>query len=125
MAIHDRYVSDVLAYVVGNAYEYTVDTVDVAVTSTSQIGDVLYDNAGVWTLVNVANTANAAGVLVDESLTIKGALEAGTIPLKVAKRSCGVGSEYLQYAADVDTQAEKDAVNAALLSNGIKVVAQA
>lgn len=124
MATRDRTFSNVFLYAVGDRKEYAIDYVDVLVTATTQIGDVLYDNAGTFTLVDVANTANAAGVLVDERLLDAGAVEAGTVKMKVARRACGVGANYLQYAADVDTTAEVEAVQAALLAAGIKVHAQ-
>lgn len=117
---HDRYVSSVLLYTLGNKPEYSIDVETVLVTEGMTTGAVLYNNAGVWTLVAVANTASAAGVLVDER-AIYGDLPAGNTSLKVAKRTCAVAANYLSYAADVDTQPEKDAVIAVLEAAGIKV----
>ena len=117
---HDRYVSNVLLYTVGDKPEYSIDVETVNVTSGMTTGAVLYDNAGTWELVDVASTASAAGVLVDEN-AIYGDLPTGNTSLKVAKRTCAVSANYLSYAADVDTQGEKDAVNDVLEAAGIKV----
>lgn len=116
----DRYPSNALIWAADE--QYSIDLVDVAVTATTKIGDVLRNNAGTWEIVDVANTANAAGVLVDEKLLAE--LAVGTHKLKVAVRTCTVGTDYLNYAADVDTQGEKDSINAVLLAAGIKAVAQ-
>jgi hypothetical protein len=117
---HDRYLSNVLLYTLGNRPEYAIDVETVNVTTGMTPGAVLYDNAGVWTLVAVANTAAAAGVLVDER-ALYGDLPTGNTSLKVAKRTCAVAANFLSYAADVDTQPEIDAVNAVLEAAGIKV----
>lgn len=117
---HDRYISNVLLYTLGDRPEYAIDVESVLVTTGMTPGAVLYDNSGTWTLVAAANVANAAGVLVDER-AIYGDLDTGATNLKVAKRTCAVARDFLTYAADVDTQGEIDSAEAALVALGIKI----
>lgn len=117
---HDRYISNVLLYTLGNRPEYTIDIETVLVTTGMTPGAVLFDDSGVWTIVAVANTAAAAGVLVDER-ALFGDLATGNTSLKVAKRTCAVAANFLTYSADVDTQPEKDAISVVLEAAGILV----
>jgi len=99
---------------------YCRKTVDVAVVSGMKVGAVLYDAAGTLTLVDVANTAAAEAILIDDSVYD---LAAGTHALTVLFRGpAAVSAAALSYAADVDTALEKAAVNAALeAATGIAV----
>lgn len=102
---------------------YCREVKSVTLTPTSEIGDVLYDNSGNLALVDVANTANTEAVLVDTTVYDKRP-ESGTANVDMAvlvRGSAIVADSGLNYAADVDTQNEKDAVNAVLEGLGILV----
>lgn len=122
MATFDRRGSSVLKRTLSESGEYEIDEVTVLVTDATQIGDVLYNNAGTWTLVAVANTADAAGVLVDERLRFDGEVANGNQTLQVIRRGSIVDRQYLSFAADIDTAPERLAVETALLTQGIKTV---
>lgn len=116
--------SSVIKLTLSENGEYEIDDVTCLVTANTQIGDVVYNNSGTWTLVAVANTANAAGVIVDERLRF-GVDEvggAGSRTLQVLRRGAIVDRQYLNYAADIDTDAERTAVETQLLTEGIKTV---
>jgi len=116
IAIDGKRLSDVIAHEYEPAVAYCRDVVDVTVVDGMDIGAIL-DDSGV--LVNVAGTANASYVLIDESVKN---LAAGTHPLLVLSRGPVIVKDYeLSYAADVDTAPEKAAVNAALKAKGIIV----
>lgn len=93
----------------------------VTVTATTAIGTVLNGAAAVL----VAGTASANGVVVDPKVYEYRKVP-GTYTLAVLKAGPSIiGDANLTYGADVDTKAEKDAVNAALTANtGIKVAVQ-
>lgn len=121
----DRRPSSVIKWTSSDGGEYEIDEVSVLVTADTEIGDVLYNNSGTWTLVNAANTANAAGILVDERLRfgVAGIGGAGTqTGIQVLRRASIADRDYYNYAADVDTGAERTAAETALLSQGIKTV---
>lgn len=109
-----------LSMVIGHEYEpahaYCREKVTVTVVSGMKIGAVL-DSSGA--LVTVANTANAAYVLIDESVKD---LTPGSYSLLVLARGPVILKDAgLSYAADVDTANEKAAVNAVLKTKGMIV----
>lgn len=102
---------------------YCREVRSVTLTPTSEIGDVLYDNAGNLALVDVLNTANTEAVLVDTTVYTKRP-STGTVNVDMAvmvRGSAILSASALNYAADVDTANEKAAVNAVLESLGILV----
>lgn len=102
---------------------YCREVKSVTLTPTSEIGDVLYDNAGNLALVDVANTANTEAILIDPEVYANRP-DSGTANVDMAVLVRGaaiVADDMLNYAADVDTQNEKDAVNAVLEGLGILV----
>jgi len=104
---------------------YCREDVVVTVTAGMEVGAVLESTsvAGKYTLVTVATTANADGVLLDESIY---AVDQTSLPadFTLAVLTDGpsqVSDGALSYGADVDTQPEIDAVITALVGNtGIK-----
>ncbi len=121
-------VGDVLKHEYAPATGYTRRKVVVTVPAGGlEIGAVLESTsvAGKYTLVAVATTANANAVLIDtlanDDTTVSGDFEMAVLmagPSQVADKS-------LSFAADVDTDLEKQAVYDALLANaGIQVLAQ-
>ncbi len=122
-------VGDVLKHEYAPATGYTRRKVVVTVPAGGlEIGAVLESTsvAGKYTLVAVATTANATAVLIDtlandDDTNIGGDFEMVVLmagPSQVADKS-------LSFAADVDTDLEKQAVYDALLANaGIQVLAQ-
>lgn len=123
---HNKYTNTVVKAFVGNEGQFSVDEVTVAVTADTELGDVLYNNAGTWTLVNAANVDSAAGVLVDPRLQFGvGAntdFAAGNHTLQVARRNVLINRDSLNYASDVDTAPERTSAETALLALGVKVV---
>ena len=118
-------VGDVLKFEYEPSTGYTREEVTVTVTEGMEVGAVLESTsvAGKYTLVAVATTADADGVLVDNSVN---ELAAGDATLAVLVRGpAGVADKSLTYAADVDTDVEKAAVWTALTANtAIKVLTQ-
>lgn len=121
-------VGDVLKHEYAPATGYTRRKVVVTVPAGGlKIGAVLESTSvvGKYTLVAVATTANANAVLIDtlanDDTTVGGDFEMTVLmagPSQVADKS-------LSFAADVDTDLEKQAVYDALLANaGIQVLAQ-
>lgn len=108
--------SAIIAHEYEPAVAYCRDVVAVTVVSGMKIGAVL-DAAGA--LVTVANTANAAYVLIDERVKD---LAPGTHNLLVLSRGPVILKDYmLTYGTDVDTAPEKAAVNAVLKTKGLIV----
>lgn len=116
IATEGQRLGNVIAHEYEPAVAYCRDVVAVTVVSGMKIGAVL-DSAGA--LVTVANTANAAYVLIDESVKD---LAAGTHNLLVLARGPVILKDVgLSYGADVDTAPEKAAVHAALTAKGLIV----
>lgn len=111
--------SSVIAHEYEPAMGYCREVVDVVVPAGGlKLGAVL-DASGA--LVTVANTANAAYVLIDDR--VKDFTTAGTFKMLVLARGPVMLKDYgLSYAADVDTDAEKAAVAAVLKAKGMVVV---
>jgi len=88
----------------------------VTLSPTSEIGDVMYDNSGNYALVDVANTANAAAILIDRDVYTNrpstGTSNVNTVCL--VRGSAIVADDMLNYASDVNTANEKAAVNAVI-----------
>lgn len=116
----------VLKYEQAPEHGYCRATKSVTLTPTSEIGDVLYDNAGNLALVNVANTAGAEAILIDKEVYNKRpASGTANVEMAVLVRGAAiVAGASLNYAADVDTDNEKAAVNAVLEGLGILVRSQ-
>lgn len=115
-----------LKYEEAPQHGYCRATKSVTLTPTSEIGDVLYDNSGNLALVDVANTANAEAILIDKEVYNKRPTT-GTANVELAvlvRGSAIVADAALNYAADVDTPAEKTAVNDVLEALGILVRTQ-
>lgn len=118
IATDTQRLSNVIAHEYEPSVAYCRDVVSVTVVSGMKIGAVL-DSSGV--LVTVATTANAAYVLIDESVSEK-ALTPGTYDLLVLSRGPVILKDLgLSYGADVDTTNEKAAVNAVLKTKGLIV----
>lgn len=118
IATDTQRLSNVIAHEYEPSVAYCRDVVSVTVVSGMKIGAVL-DSSGV--LVTVANTANAAYVLIDESVNEK-ALTPGSYNLLVLSRGPVILKDLgLSYGADVDTAPEKAAVNAVLKTKGLIV----
>ena len=116
-------VGDVIQSEYGLENGYARETVSVLLSSDSSIGDVLYDNSGTYELVDVANTASASAINVDPE-TYNNLPDSGTVSVDLAVLVRGpsvVGDANLNYASDVDTDAEKTAVNDVLEAAGIVV----
>ncbi len=98
-------------------------TLTVTLSPTSEIGDVMYDNAGNYALVDVANTASAAAVLIDTNVySLRPSTGTSNVAVACLVRgSAIVADDMLNYAADVNLDAEKTAVNAVLEGLGILV----
>jgi hypothetical protein len=116
-------VSNVVKHEYDPSTAYCREVVSVAVVSGMKVGAVL-DNATNAALVTVANTANASYVLIDPSVNVKQATPGNYNLLVLARGPAIVADAALSYAADVDTQPEKDAVNAVLKAKGILVSPQ-
>ena len=121
-------VGDVLKHEYTPCTGYCRELVTVTVPAGGlEVGAILESTsvAGKYTLVAVATTANADGVLidnrVDDELTVGADFELAVLvrgPAQVADKS-------LSFAADVDTDPEKQAVFTALKANtGIEVLVQ-
>ena len=116
--------SDVIKWAASPTREFEIDQVTVLVDSNTEIGTVVYNNSGTWTRVNAANVTNAAGIVVDDRLRF-GVDEvggAGNQTLSVLRRNAVAGRTVLEYAADVNSSTLTDQAEAALLTQGIKVV---
>lgn len=104
---------------------YTRIDATVTVVDGMSVGAVLESTsvAGKYTLVAAATVANADGVLVDEK--VYDDLAAGDHVLAVLVRGPSVvADKSLTFAADVDTDNEKQAAYSALEAAGIVVKAQ-
>lgn len=116
IATEGQRLGNVIAHEYEPATAFCRDVVPVTVVEGMTIGAVL-DNAGA--LVTVATTANAAYVLIDESVKD---LAAGAHDLLVLARGPVILKDAgLSYGADVDTDNEKAAVNAVLKAKGLIV----
>lgn len=116
-------VSNVVKHVYDPSSGYCYEEVDVAVVSGMQVGAVL-DSASPAALVTVANTANAAYVLVDPRVDEFKATPGTYKMLVLARGPVILADAALSYAADVDTDPEKAAVNAVLAAKGMIVSKQ-
>lgn len=106
-------VGDVVKHEYEDSTGYCRELRSVTVTATTAVGTVLNGAAAVL----VAGTASADGVVVDERV-YEYRKAPGTYTLAVLTRGPAiVGNKNLTYGADVDTGAEKLAVNAALTAN--------
>lgn len=114
-------VGDVLKFEAHPASGYHFVDAVVTVTSAVVVGTVLESTsvAGKFTLIVVATTADADGVLLDETVNeIDPAALPGDFTLAVlVDGPAQVAKEALTFGADVDTQPEIDAVVAALETN--------
>lgn len=115
-----------LKYEEAPEHGYCRKELSVTLSPTSEIGDVLRDNAGNYVLVDVANTANASAILIDTNVySLRPSTGTANVTVTCLVRgSAIVVDDMLNYAADVDLQAEKDAVNAVLEGLGILVRSQ-
>lgn len=102
-------ISNVYLYGSSEHKNYPVDVVDVVVTASTKIGDILQAEG---TLTAAGEEATAKYILIDERVTVDGGLAAGTHKLKVLARDCGVGESYIQVAAGADLAAAKTALQA-------------
>lgn len=121
-------VGNVLKYEVDGRYTREAVTVTVPVGGLS-VGAVLESTSvvGKYTLVAVATTANADGVLIDDRIEDSDTYDVGGdfVLACLVDGPATVAAEQLTYNADVNLQAEKDAVIAALQTNtGIKAATQ-
>lgn len=98
---------------------YSRKLVDVNIVAGMDIGAVLYDAGSQWELVAVANTADAAAVLIDDNVDTS---TTGVQTLAVVYDGAIVNAANLIMAADIDTDAEKEAVYAALDKVGIRAM---
>lgn len=120
---------DVVKYEEGMSHGICRRTETVQLTSTSQIGDVLYNNSGVWQLVDAANISATGGlvVLIDNDV-YECRPESGTQneTMAVLYRGTAVlADDSLNFAADIDTDAERQQAYAVLEGqNGIEVEQQ-
>lgn len=113
IATDNQRVSNVVKYVFTDFPDWCFEAKSVAVVTGMKIGAVV-DNATNSALVTQANTANTYGIVTDPTVYDK-ALTPGNYVLQVMVRGPAVvAAETLSYGADVDTQPEKDAVNAVL-----------
>lgn len=114
---------NLVKYEENTAHGFCREVKSVTLTPTSEIGDVLYDNAGNLVLVDVLNTASTEAILVDPTVyTKRPATGTANVEMAVMVRgSAIVADDALNYAADVDLDAEKAAVNAVLEGLGILV----
>ncbi len=114
-------IGNVVKYEQGTEHGYCREVISVLLTPTSENGDVLRDNGGTYELVNAANVANAAAVLIDNDVYDLRP-ESGTATVEVAALVRGdavVAEQALNYAADVNTPAERADAAAALEALGI------
>jgi hypothetical protein len=118
IATEGQRLSAVIAHEYEPATGFCREKVNVTVVTGMKIGAVL-DASGA--LVTVANTANAAYVLIDESVSERAN---GVHALLVLARGPVILKDSgLSYAADVDTAPEKANVNAILKTKGLIVEA--
>lgn len=111
---------NVIKYEFEPGIHFCREAVNVTVVSGMKVGAVL-DNTGA--LVTVATTANASYILVDDRVTN---LAPGVHKLNVIKRGpVIVARQALSFAADINTDAEIDAVAAVLEAKNILVSKQA
>ena len=95
--------------------------VTVTLTPESELGDVLANTDDVWSLVTVATTTNELAVLIDpEIYAQKPTTGTAEVKATVIYQECIVGLQALNFGADIDTDAEVEAVLAQLASKGIK-----
>ncbi len=102
-------VSNVYLYGSNEHKNYPVDVVDVTITATSKIGDILASDG---TIILDTEEANSRYILIDERVEVDGGLAAGVHKLKVLARDCGVGESYIQVDAAADLAAAKTALEA-------------
>ena len=126
IATREAKLGNLIKYEQGVQHGYCREVKSVTLTPTSKIGDVLYDSSGNLVLVNVANTANAEAILADVTVYDKRpATGTANVDLSVLVRGAAiVGDKALNYAADVDTDNKKAAVNAVVEGLGILVRSQ-
>lgn len=121
IATRPQKIGNVVKYEEGTNHGYCREMISVLLTPTSENGDVLRDNAGTFELVDAANVANAAAILIDNDVYDLRP-DTGTATVEVAALVRGdaiVAEQALNYAADVDTPAERAAAAAALEALGI------
>lgn len=107
----------------GTEQGYCREVKTVTLTPTSALGDVLYITGGKGVLVNVANTADAIGILVEPTVYSKRP-KTGTLDIEAAVLVRGpaiVANKALNYNADINTDAEITALEAVLEALGILV----
>lgn len=125
IATRQTKVGDVLKHEYVPSSGYTRELATVTVTSGMEVGAVLESTsvAGKYTLVAAATAGNADGVLIDER--VYDDLAAGDHTLAVLVRGPAVvANDSLSFAADVDTDPEKQAAFDALKAAGILVFEQ-
>jgi hypothetical protein len=108
-------VSNWLKHVYDYSSGYCFETLAKSAVPAGAVSGSVLDNAGA--LVTVATTANAAYVLVDDLNDPETAMK--TRVLVLARGPAKVARQALTFGADVDTDAEKDAVLAVLAGKGI------
>jgi hypothetical protein len=107
----------------GKEWGFCRETMSVTLTPSSDIGDVLYDNAGDLALVAQVNTANASAVLIDPTVVAKRPATGSTV-VNVAVLVRGpsvVADAALNFNADINTDGEKQALYDVLKGLGIVV----
>lgn len=108
-------VSNWLKHVYDYSSGYCFETLAKSAVPAGAVSGSVLDKAGA--LVTVATTANAAYVLVDDLNDPETAMK--TRVLVLARGPAKVARQALTFGADVDTDAEKDAVLAVLAGKGI------
>jgi len=107
----------------GTEQGYCREMKTVTLTSASQIGDVLVDNAGNLELVAVATTGSAEAVLADTNVYSQRPAT-GTSVVEMSELVRGpviVADGALKYNADINTASEIAALHAVLEGLGILV----
>ena len=121
LATRPQKIGNVVKFEEAPDHGYCREVISVLLTPTSENGDVLRDNGGTYELVDAANVANAAAILIDNGV-YELRPDTGTATVSVAALVRGdaiVAEPALNYAADVDTPAERAAAAAALEALGI------
>jgi len=107
----------------GTEQGYCREMKTVTLTSASQIGDVLVDNAGNLELVAVATTGSAEAVLADTNVySQRPATGTSVVEMSVLVRGPVIVADgALKYNADINTASEIAALHAVLEGLGILV----